>query len=258
MNKAPFDLSGKVAVVTGASSGLGVTFARSLATAGADLVIAARRPERLGETAEAIEQIGRRCLVVATDVTEEAQVEHLVTTSLETYRHVDILVNCAGAIGGHRAEDTSVPEFERIFRTNVTSAFICCQQFGRHMVERKAGRIINVASIFGLVASRPQGPSLAYVTSKHALVGFTKELAVQWAKSGVTVNAIAPAYFPSEMVSPEILSRPDIIEDIQRMSAIGRPGTLHELEGVVVFLACDSSSYITGQTICVDGGWTTR
>ena len=258
MDTPPFDLSTKVAVVTGASSGLGVTFAKALAAAGADLTIAARRAERLSDTAATIEHLGRRCLAVPTDVTEEAQVERLAAASIETYGRIDILVNCAGAIGGHKAEDTTIEEFERILKANVVSAFICCQKVGRHMLERGRGRIINVASIFGLVAGRPQGPSLSYVTSKHALVGLTKEFAVQWAKSGVTVNAIAPAYFPSEMVSAEILARDDLAQDIRTMSAMGRPGELKELEGVVVFLASDSSSYITGQTICVDGGWTVR
>ena len=258
MSRPPFDLSAKVAVVTGASSGLGVTFAKALAGAGADLTIAARRAERLSDTATEIEQIGRRCLAVPTDVTDEAQVERLIATSLETYGQIDILVNCAGAIGGHVAADITVEEFERILKANVVSAFICCQRVGRHMRQRGQGRIINVASVFGLVAGRPQGPSLSYVTSKHALVGLTKEFAVQWAKSGVTVNAIAPAYFPSEMVTAEILARDDVMQDIETMSAMGRPGELRELEGVVVFLASDSSSYITGQTICVDGGWTVR
>ena len=181
-----------------------------------------------------------------------------VLASLDEHGGIDILVNCAGTIGGHRVEDTSVAEFERIWRANVVSAFICCQRIGRHMVARGRGRIINVASIFGLVAGRPQGPSLSYVTSKHGLLGLNKELAVQWAKTGVTVNAIAPAYFPSEMVSAEILARADVIEDIRTMSPMGRPGELSELQGVVVFLASDSASYITGQTICVDGGWTVR
>ena len=126
------------------------------------------------------------------------------------------------------------------------------------MCERGWGRIINIASVFGLVASRPGAPSVSYVTSKHALVGLTKELAVHWAKMGVTVNAIAPAYFPSEMVSPELLVREDFVRDLETMSPMGRPGRLRELEGTLVFLASDASSYLTGQTICVDGGWTVR
>ena len=258
MGKAPFDLSGEVALVTGASSGIGVTLAEALARAGADLIIAARRTERLEETAASIRGIGRRCLTVTTDVTDEAQVDNLLAASLDEHGGIDILVNCAGAIGGHRVEETSVAEFERIWRANVVSAFICCQRIGRHMVARGRGRIINVASIFGLVAGQPQGPSLSYVTSKHGLLGLNKELAVQWAKTGVTVNAIAPAYFPSEMVSAETLARADVIEDIRTMSPMGRPGELSELQGVVVFLASDGASYITGQTICVDGGWTVR
>ena len=253
-----FDLGSKVALVTGASSGLGVTFARALASAGADLAIAARRADRLSATAAEVERLGRRCLAVPTDVTNEAQVERLVAAAIEAYGRIDILVNCAGTIGGHRIEDTTVDEFEGILESNVVSAFICCQKVGAHMCERGRGRVINIASVFGLVAGRPRGPSMAYVTSKHALVGFTKELAVQWARKGVTVNAIAPAYFRSEMVSPEFLARDDFVRDLETMSAMGRPGELSELEGAVVFLASDSSSYITGQTLCVDGGWTVR
>ncbi len=253
-----FDLCSKVALVTGASSGLGVTFARALASAGADLTIAARRSDRLSRTAATIEGLGRRCLAVPTDVTSESQVERLVEAAIDTYGRIDILVNCAGMIGGHRIEDTSAEEFEGILRSNVVSAFICCRKVGPYMCERGAGRVINIASVFGLVAGRPRGPSLSYVTSKHALVGLTKELAVQWARRGITVNAIAPAYFQSEMVTSEFLHREDFMRDLEVMSAMGRPGELSELEGVMVFLASDASSYITGQTICVDGGWTVR
>lgn len=253
-----FDLSARVALVTGASSGLGVTFARALASAGADLTIAARRSDRLSRTAATIEGLGRRCLAVPTDVTSESQVERLVEAAIDTYGRIDILVNCAGTIGGHRIEDTSAEEFEGILRSNVVSAFICCRKVGPYMCERGAGRVINIASVFGLVAGRPRGPSLSYVASKHALVGLTKELAMQWARMGVTVNAIAPAYFQSEMVTSEFLGREDFMRDLEVMSAMGRPGELSELEGVMVFLASDASSYITGQTICVDGGWTAR
>ena len=253
-----FDLGSRVALVTGASSGLGVTFARALASAGADLTIAARRSDLLARTASTIEGSGRRCLAVPTDVTSESQVERLVEAAIDTFGRIDILVNCAGTIGGHRIEDTSVGEFEGILRSNVVSAFICCQKVGPYMCERGAGRVINIASVFGLVAGRPRGPSLSYVTSKHALVGLTKELAMQWARRGVTVNAIAPAYFQSEMVTSELLGREDFVRDLEVMSAMGRPGDLSELEGVVVFLASDASSYITGQTICVDGGWSVR
>ena len=253
-----FDLGSRVALVTGASSGLGVTFARALASAGADLTIAARRADGLSRTASTIEGLGRRCLAVPTDVTSESQVERLVAAAIDTYGRIDILVNCAGTIGGHRMDDTRVEEFEGILRSNVVSAFICCQKVGPHMCERGGGRIINIASVFGLVAGRPRGPSLSYVTSKHALVGLTKELAVQWARRGVTVNAIAPAYFQSEMVTSEFLHREDFVRDLEVMSAMGRPGELSELEGVMVFLASEASSYITGQTICVDGGWTVR
>ena len=254
----PFDLSGKVALVTGASSGLGVVFATALARAGADLVIAARRARALSETAAAIVATGRRCLPVVTDVTRESEVCELLSETLREYGQVDILVNCAGTIGGFKIEETKVDEFQRILNVNLTSVFICCKQIGAHMVERGRGRIINIASVFGLVAARPQGPSLSYVTSKHAVVGFTRELAMQWAKSGVTVNAIAPGYFPSEMVSAEFLEREDVVEDITMMTGMGREGRPEELEGVVVLLASDTSSYMTGQTVCVDGGWTVR
>ena len=253
-----FDLGSKVALVTGASSGLGVIFARALANAGADLAIAARRAGPLSRTASTIEGLGRRCLAVPADVTNETQVERLVAAAIGAYGRIDILVNCAGAIGGHRIEDTTLEEFEGILSSNVAGAFLCCQKVGAHMCERGRGRVINIASIFGLVAGRPRGPSLSYVTAKHALVGLTKELAVQWARRGVTVNAIAPAYFPSEMVSSDFLVREDFVRDLETMSAMGRPGEPGELEGAVVFLASDSSSYITGQTLCVDGGWTVR
>ncbi|MEE9324274.1 MAG: glucose 1-dehydrogenase [Dehalococcoidia bacterium] len=251
-----FDLTGKIAIVTGASSGLGVTFAEALAEAGADLAICARRLQKLEETGEKIRSLGRRCLVVQTDVTQPDQVENLVTKTIEEYGKIDILVNNAGRGGLSKIAETGlVEEFKTILDANLTSAFICSQRVGKEMLARGYGKIINIASVEGLRAGPSFDPSAAYVPSKHAMVGLTKEFAVQWAKRGVSVNAIAPAFFPAELTE-RFFSKPEIASAIADHTPMGRPGKPEELKGIVVFLASDASGYVTGQTICVDGGWT--
>lgn len=249
-----FGLSGRVAVVTGASSGLGVGFARALAGAGANLVLAARRADRLESLAAELREGGTEVLPVACDVTDSGQVEALKDACLERFGKVDVLVNNAGTTEVVPAEQESEEAFLRVVNVNLSGSFYCAQRFGRVMLEAGSGSIINVASIFGMVGSGSI-PQAGYVASKGAVVNMTRELAAQWARRGVRVNAIAPGFFMSEMTE-EMFSDERSMAWIRRKTPAGRPGEVEELAGAVIFLASDASSYVVGQTIAVDGGWT--
>ncbi len=249
-----FGLEGRVAVVTGASSGLGVGFARALAECGASLVLAARRKERLEALAGELERTGTEVLAAACDVTDPAQVERLKDACLDRFGRVDVLVNNAGMTEIAPAESETEESFLRVMDVNLNGAFYCAQRFGRVMLEAGSGSIINVASIFGLVGSGSI-PQASYVASKGALVNLTRELGAQWARRGVRVNAIAPAFFPSEMTD-EMFEDERSMNWLRRKTPAGRPGEARELDGALVFLASDASTYVVGQIIAVDGGWT--
>ena len=249
-----FDLTGRVAIVTGASSGLGITFAEALAEAGADLVICARRLDKLEVTGERIRALGARCLVVQTDVTQQDQVDNLVTKTVEEYGKVDILVNNAGAFfpGSKIADDLDFEAVQKTMDANLTSAAICSYRAGKEMLGRGYGRIINIASVLGVVGGVPEDWSYASSISKHAMVGLTRALALQWAQRGITANAIGPAYFQSELTDAHVGG----LEGLAKRTPMGRIGRPEELKTSVLFLAAEASSYITGQIILVDGGWT--
>ena len=249
-----FGLNGRVAVVTGASSGLGVGFARALAQAGANLVLAARRADRLESLGAELSEAGAEVLPVACDVTDPNQVEALKDACLERFGRADILVNNAGTTEIVPAENESEEAFLRVLNVNLNGTFYCAQRFGRVMLEAGQGSIINVASILGLVASGSI-PQAGYVASKGAVVNLTRELAAQWARRGVRVNGIAPGFFMSEMTE-EMFSDERSMSWLRRKTPAGRPGEVEELYGAVIYLASDASSYVTGQTIAVDGGWT--
>jgi NAD(P)-dependent dehydrogenase (short-subunit alcohol dehydrogenase family) len=249
-----FGLKGRVAVVTGASSGLGVGFARALAQAGACLVLAARRVDRLEALAAELGEAGVEVLPVACDVTDSSQVEALKDACLERFGKVDILVNNAGTTEVVPAEDETDEAFLRVLHVNLNGSFYCAQRFGRAMLEAGSGSIINVASIFGFVGSGSI-PQAGYAASKGAVVNMTRELAAQWARRGVRVNGIAPGFFKSEMTE-EMFSDERSMSWLRKKTPAGRPGEVEELAGAVIFLASDASSYVTGQTIAVDGGWT--
>ena len=252
--EALFGLTGRVAVVTGASSGLGVGFARALAEAGANLVLAARRADRLESLAQELREAGAEVLPVACDVTEATQVEALKDACLERFGRVDILVNNAGTTEVVPAENESEEAFLRVLNVNLNGSFYCAQRFGRVMLEAGQGSIINVASIFGMVGSGAI-PQAGYVASKGAVVNMTRELAAQWARRGVRVNAIAPGFFLSEMTE-EMFADDRSMSWLRRNTPAGRPGKVEELYGAVIYLASDASTYVTGQTLAVDGGWT--
>ncbi len=249
-----FGLVGRVAVVTGASSGLGRSFALGLADAGARLVLAARRRDRIVELAEMLRARGCQALPVACDVAEEASVDALVAETRQTFGRLDVLVNNAGINEVVPAESESAASFEQVLRVNLTGAFLCAQRCGRVMLEAGAGSIVNVASVLGLVGGG-QIPQASYAASKGGLVNLTRELAVQWGRRGVRVNALAPAWFASEMTE-SMFADPRSLRWIRRKTPMGRPGAEGELVGPLLFLASEASSYVTGQVLAVDGGWT--
>ena len=250
-----FDLTDRVAIVTGASSGFGVVFAHALAEAGADVVVAARRKERLEQTAEGVRECGRRCLVVQTDVSQEDQIDALVSQTMEEFGRIDIVVNNA-ARGGMAmwAETTTLEEYRTILDTNLIGVFMLTQKAGKVMLDRGWGRIINISSVEGVQAAPENDPSLGYCTAKHAMAGLTRETAKQWAKRGVTVNQIGPGFFHTELTD-RFLSHADVKAQLEALSPMNRVGQPEELVGLLLLLASENSSYITGQTIMVDGGW---
>jgi len=243
-----FRLDGKVAVVTGASSGLGVAFAKALAEAGADLILGARREERLTATGKLVEAAGRKYFAKKTDVTKPEDCDALITFAVEKFGRVDILINNAGIASAIPAVKESPDQFREVIETNLLGSYWMAQAFARANTE--GGAIVNVASILGI---KPQGlPQAAYVSSKAGLIGLTKDLATQWSsRKKIRVNALAPGLFPSEMGDS---LPPESIEFIKKVTPLGRLGDPEELAATLVWLVSDAASYITGITVPVDGG----
>ena len=246
-----FDLTGRVAIVTGGSRGLGQEMAEGLGEAGAKLMLCARREEWLTPAVKEMRARGFTVEGCVCDVSKPSEVQSVVDRTVAAYGKVDILINNAGVTWGESPEKMPIDKWQRVIDTNLTGAFLFSQAAARDMLQRQYGRIINIASIAGLQGS-VNGPHYAgYAASKAGLMGLTRELAASWGRQGIRVNAIAPGFFHSRMADAAI---PMAEPGIKAFSPIPRVGDAGELKGVAVFLAADASNYITGQVIVVDGG----
>jgi NAD(P)-dependent dehydrogenase (short-subunit alcohol dehydrogenase family) len=248
-----FSLNDRTAIVTGASGGLGERFARVLHEAGAHVIGAARRADRLSALAEELD----RFTAVPCDVSDDADLAGLVDATVADHDRVDILVNNAGISDAQDPAETEDPDrFRSVVDVNLNAAFVLSTLCARFMLEAGAGSIVNISSVHGLVAASPNKQA-AYVASKSGLIGLTRELACQWATRGVRVNALAPGYFASELTE-EMFAAESGMKWITRNTPMRRPGEPHELDGALLFLASDASTYVTGQVVAVDGGFTAR
>lgn len=247
----PLSLEGKIAVIVGGTSGIGRALSLGLADAGADVIASARRKEQVEETAAAIEAKGKRTLRVASDVADRASLENLLAETLKHFEKVDILINCAGKI--KRAPTLTFPEeeWQSIIDTNLTGTLRACQIFGKHMLDRGYGRIINIASLNTFVALNEVA---AYAASKAAVASLTRSLAVEWSKHGVCVNAIAPGVFRTAL-NAELLDSTPRGKELLMRTPMGRFGKTDEVVGAAIYLSSDGASYVTGQTLVVDGGF---
>jgi NAD(P)-dependent dehydrogenase (short-subunit alcohol dehydrogenase family) len=246
-----FDLEEKTAVVIGGTSGIGRILSLGLADAGADVIASARRQELVDETAAEIERRGRQTLRLRSDVSNRASLEQLLAASLRTFGKVDILINCAGKIKRTPTLTMAEEEWVDIMDTNLTGTLRACQTFGGHMLERGYGRIINIASLNSFVALSEVA---AYAASKAAVVSLTRSLAVEWSKKGVAVNAIAPGVFHTAL-NADLLDNTPRGHELLTRTPMGRFGRNEELVGAAVYLASDAASFVTGQTLVVDGGF---
>ena len=251
MSYQPLSLEGKVAVITGGTSGIGRALSLGLAEAGADVIATARRQQQVDETAVEIEARGRKTLRLASDVCDRTSVEALLAGAVTEFGKVDILINCAGRT--KRTPTLNVPEDEwaAILDTNLTGTLRACQIFGKHMLGRGYGRIVNIASLNTFVSLKEVA---AYAASKAAVGSLTKSLAVEWSSQGVNVNAIAPGVFRTAL-NQKLLDESERGKELRMRTPMGRFGRTEELVGAAVFLSSDAAAFITGEILVVDGGF---
>lgn len=250
-----FDLTGKVALITGASSGLGVQFAKALAGQGADIAICARRVDRLEAVKKEIEALGVKCFATRCDVTDTESVKAMVAAVEAEYGKIDILINNAGVGSGTAATEMSDEDWNRVISTNLTAVYTVAREVGKVMIKNHYGKIVNLGSVHSeIVMNNTMWPVNAYAAAKGGVKMLTKALAVEWAKMGVTVNAIGPAYFGSEMTA-DITTNAAYQGIADMYCPMGRFGREGELNGAVIYFSSDASSYTTGQILLIDGGW---
>ncbi len=247
-----FELTNKIAIVTGASRGMGAAIALGLARSGADVVVISRNLSALNQIADKIAKMGRKSLSVKADIGVPGDVDSAVQRVLQHFQRVDILVNNAGISPVlKRAEEMTKAEWDEVIRVNLTGTFLSSQAFGKVMINQMGGKIINITSVGGVVGFPRQA---AYCATKGGIIQLTKVLALDWARYNIQVNAIGPSYFETDLTEGMRQSKA-ISEDLLRKTPMGRFGKPEEVVGAVLFLASNASSYVTGQTIYVDGGW---
>lgn len=250
--KQLFDLTGRVAIITGGSIGLGRQMAEALAEMGANLVLCARKKERCEEAAHDMERFGVRAVAMACDVKDQASVEQLIAGTMAEFKRIDILINNAGISWGAPTEKMTLAEWNKVMETNLTGTFLCAQAAGKIMLKQQSGKIINMASVAGIRGAPPETvEAIAYHASKGAVISFTHDLAVKWARHNIQVNAIAPGWFPTHMSDKVIEHKRDYL--LSHIPA-RRFGSDHDLKGAAVFLASDASAYVNGHVLVVDGG----
>jgi len=251
MGHPKLDLTSKTAVVIGGTSGIGLALGKGLAEAGANVVPTGRREELIRSAATAIEKLGRKSMVVTSDVTDRSSLERLHNAVLTEFGRIDILVNCAGMTKRTPTLDVSEEEWDRIIETNLNGTLRACQVFGRKMIEQKYGRVINIASLASFISLNEVA---AYNASKAAVASLTKTLAIEWSRHGVCVNAIAPGVFRTELNSA-LLDGTARGQELLARTPMRRFGTTDELVGAAVFLASEAASYVNGHILTVDGGF---
>jgi NAD(P)-dependent dehydrogenase (short-subunit alcohol dehydrogenase family) len=249
--KQLFDLTGRVAIVTGGSVGLGRQMAEGLAEMGASLVLCARKKERCEQAADELKALGVKTLALACDVKDPASVQELVDVTVSQFGRIDILINNAGTSWGAPIEEMSLEQWNKVIETNLTGTFLCCQAAGKFMIAQKRGKIINIASTAGLRGSPPEFQAIGYHASKGGVITFTRDLARKWGIHNIHVNAIAPGWFPTRL-SQVVIERNR--ESMLRGIPLGRFGGEEDLKGAAVFLASDASDFVTGDVLVVDGG----
>jgi len=252
-SKNLFDLTGRVAIITGGGVGLGRQMAEGLAEMGANLVLCGRKKERCEKAAEELQALGIAALGMGCDVTSPESIQQVVDATIARFGGIDILINNAGTSWGAPAEEMRLEHWNKVIQTNLTGTFLCSQAAGKIMIARKHGKIINIASIAGMAGSPEELDAIGYAASKGGVVTFTRDLGRKWAPHGICVNAIAPGWFPTHM-SRGIIEHHT--KEILKSIPLGRFGNDQDLKGAAIFLSSAASDFVTGQVLVVDGGQT--
>jgi NAD(P)-dependent dehydrogenase (short-subunit alcohol dehydrogenase family) len=246
-----FDLTGRVAIVTGGSVGLGRQMAEAFAEMGANLVLCARKKQRCLQASEELQKLGVQVLALGCDVKEPASIREVVDLTVKQFGRVDILVNNAGTSWAAPVEEMTLEQWNKVIETNLTGTFLFSQAVGKVMIAQRRGKIVNIASVAGLRGSSPKFPAIGYSTSKGGVIIFTRDLARKWGMYNIQVNAIAPGWFPTDM-SEKVIERNK--EGLLAGIPLGRFGGPNDLKGAAIFLASDASDFVTGHILVVDGG----